>query len=82
MAKTVVYFSPDCSHCHEAMSYLSEKGIDFDRRNIRDDPEAAEEAKGMGEGRLPIIVIDGHTVTGFDKEKIDLFLRTENAPTK
>lgn len=67
----VVYYSPDCQHCKEAMSYLSERNVSVEKRNIQEDKEAAVEAEGMGEGHLPIIVIDGVTISGFNKEKVD-----------
>jgi glutaredoxin len=56
------------------MEYLSRKGAAFTAKNVRDDPAAMKEMIEGGFMSTPVIRIDGHTITGFDRAKIDAAL--------
>lgn len=75
MAKEViVYSSNTCPHCVTAKEYLTEKGISFIEKNIQTDPEARKELMKKGIMAVPVLVIDGETIVGFDKNKVDELL--------
>lgn len=53
------------------MDYLEEKGIDYTEKNVQTDNEARQELMAMGHMGVPVLVIDGEEIVGFDKDKID-----------
>jgi glutaredoxin 3 len=61
--------------CHQAKEYLSQKGIQFQERDIAQDPGALADVKKLGYMTTPVIVIDDSVVVGFDADKIDQALR-------
>lgn len=71
-----VYSTPTCPYCKMAKEYLSSKGISFQDIDVSSDKSALEEmvrvSKQMG---VPVIVIDGEVIVGFDKNRIDSLLQ-------
>lgn len=57
--------------CNQAEEYLSQKGIQFQEKDIAQDPSALADLKKLGYMTTPVIVIDGSVIVGFDAEKID-----------
>jgi glutaredoxin 3 len=57
--------------CNQAKEYLSQKGIQFQEKDIAQDPSALADLKKLGYMTTPVIVIDGSVIVGFDAEKID-----------
>lgn len=71
MANVTVYTSSTCPHCVTAKDYLKEKNVEFVEKNVQTDPEARKELIKMGHMGVPVVVIDGEEIVGFDKAKID-----------
>ena len=73
--KVIVYSTPTCPWCTKAKQYLTQIGVDFEEKDVSVDVRAAKEmvelTKQMG---VPVIVIDGNPVVGFDKKRIDQLL--------
>jgi glutaredoxin len=61
--------------CNQAKEYLSQKGINFQDRDITQDPSALPDLKKLGYMTTPVTVIDGSVIVGFDPEKIDRALQ-------
>ena len=61
--------------CDQAKEYLSQKGPEFQERDIAQDPGALADLKKLGYMTTPVIVIDGSVIVGFDAEKIDQALQ-------
>lgn len=57
-----------------AKEYLDDRGISYTEKNIQTDQSARKELMGMGHMGVPVIVIDGEEVVGFDRNKIDQLL--------
>ena len=74
MADVKVYTSNTCPYCVSAKDYLTEKGIEYTERNVQTDKEARKELMAMGHMGVPVLVIDGEELVGFDKAKIDSLL--------
>ena len=53
---------------------MQEKGVDYTEKNIQTDKEARKELMNMGHMGVPVILIDGEEIVGFDKTKIDQLL--------
>ena len=57
--------------CDQAKEYLSQQGIEFQERDIAQDPSALADLKKLGYMTTPVIVIDSSVIVGFDAAKID-----------
>ena len=70
-----VYTSPTCGYCHQVNRYLSERGVQFTERDISVDRAAAEDMiRQTGQTGVPVIVVDGEAVVGFDRPRLDQLL--------
>jgi glutaredoxin 3 len=61
--------------CDQAKEYLSQKGIQFQEKDIALDRSALIDLKKLGYMTTPVIVIDGSVIVGFDADKIDQALQ-------
>jgi glutaredoxin len=51
-------------------AWLSQRQVPYVEKNVREDPAALEELKGMGYNSVPVTVIDGERIVGFDVERL------------
>jgi glutaredoxin 3 len=61
--------------CDKAKEYLSQKGIQFQEKDIMQDSTALDDLKKLGYMTTPVIVVDSAVIVGFDTDKIDAALR-------
>jgi glutaredoxin 3 len=61
-------------YCTKVKEYLSQKGIRYVERNVSTDRTAMNDLRSMGIMTLPLTMIDGEAVTGFNQEKFDALL--------
>lgn len=67
-----IYSTPTCPYCTMAKQYISSKGVSYDDINVASDQQKAQEMVELtGQMGVPVIVIDGSVIIGFDKPKID-----------
>lgn len=52
------------------MEFLSQNGVEFTEKNIREDLDAMQDMVKMGSQATPTTVIDGEVIIGFDREKL------------
>ncbi len=74
MKNVVVYTSNTCPYCTLAKDYLEEKGVSYTEKNVQTDKTARQELMNMGHMGVPVVVIDGEEIVGFDKDKIESLL--------
>jgi glutaredoxin-like YruB-family protein len=75
MKEIKIYSTPTCPYCKMAKEYLSSKNIPYQDLDVSVDKAALEEmVKLSGQMGVPVIVIDGEVVMGFDKTKIDALI--------
>ncbi len=72
--KIVVFTSNSWPHCVTAKEFLREKGFEYEEKNVSSDMEARKELMEMGFMGVPIILVDGETVEGFNKGKLEKLL--------
>lgn len=77
MANVVVYTSNTCPYCTLAKNYLSEKGVEYTEKNVQTDKDARKELMSMGHMGVPVLLVDGQEIVGFDKEKLDELLESK-----
>ncbi len=73
-----LYSSPTCGYCHQAKRYLAERGIRFTEYDVSVDRAAAEEISRLtGQMGVPVIVVNGDVVVGFDRARLEYLLSKE-----
>lgn len=70
MKKVEIYTSDTCVQCKHAKEYLKNNGIDFIEYNISNNQEYKRELIKKGYLSVPVLVIDGQDVLGFDLNRI------------
>ncbi len=75
MKKIILYTNPTCAFCYTLKSYLQSKGFEIKEIDVDEDEEARKKMEEIsGQKNLPVTVIDGKVVTGWDKKKINKLL--------
>ena len=62
--------------CSKVKEFLSQNKIDFMERNVAADEAAVAELEKLGFMTTPVTVIDGEVVVGFDRDKLQILLKT------
>jgi glutaredoxin-like YruB-family protein len=71
----VVYTAPTCGFCHQVKVYLHQRGVPFAESDVSRDPQAAAEMVRLsGQQGVPVVLIDGQVVVGFNRPLIDQLL--------
>jgi glutaredoxin-like YruB-family protein len=73
--EVVVYTTSWCGWCKKTLSYFDANGVDYENRDVEANAEWAEEMHDLtGSGGVPVIVIDGEVIKGFNQAKIEKLL--------
>lgn len=70
MPKVEIYTSNTCTYCHMAKEFFKAHNIDYVEHNISTDLESRKALMKKGIMSVPLIVIDGEEILGFDEERI------------
>jgi glutaredoxin 3 len=74
-----IYTTPTCGYCHQAKKFLTELGVSYTEHDVSRDRAAAEEMIQLtGQMGVPVIVVDGQTVIGFDRARLQQLLAGGN----
>ena len=71
MNNIVVYTSSTCPYCTLVKDFLNSKGINYIEKNISVDMEARKELMKMGHMGVPVTLIAGKEIVGFDKRELE-----------
>ncbi len=70
-----IYTTPTCGYCHQAKAFISGLGVKYIEHDISRDRAAAEEMVRLtGQIGVPVIVVDGQAVIGFDRASLQELL--------
>jgi glutaredoxin len=72
--EVVVYSGPGCAPCEQVKRFLTERGVSYDVRNVRDNRDYLMELRDLGYLSVPVTVIRGQVIKGFDLEKLEAAL--------
>ncbi|HTC93894.1 MAG TPA: glutaredoxin domain-containing protein [Terriglobales bacterium] len=74
--KAVILFcQAGCPPCEWAKIYLEGRGISFQERDVRSDPEAVRELVEIYQSHsTPTIIVGGKVMIGFDPERLEELL--------
>lgn len=75
--KITVYSTSTCAACKQAKAFITEKGFEYENKDVGEDAKAREEmmTKNGGIISVPTIEIDGQIIIGYDAEKIESALQ-------
>ncbi|MDF2855190.1 MAG: NrdH-redoxin [Neobacillus sp.] len=75
MREVIVYSQEGCRPCTEVKLWLKENGIDFEERNIRENPTYLNEIVDLGASATPATVINDdngkEVILGFDLDRFE-----------
>lgn len=78
MPKVEIYTTPSCPYCHTAKEYFKSKSIDYLEYDVSKDIQKRQEMlKLVGQIAVPVIVINGQAILGFNKAKVNELLNTK-----
>ena len=60
--------------CGKVKEFLSQNNIDFTDRDVSKDDSALAELEKLGYMTTPVILVDGETVVGFDRARLEELL--------
>ena len=73
--KVVLYTTPTCGYCRQAKDHLKRHRVPFAEVDVsRDERAAADMRRRSGQSAVPVVLIDGRAIVGFDKSRIDRLL--------
>ena len=64
-----------------AKEFLSQRGVPYIEKDVSRDRRAASELQQLGQRGVPVIMVDGHMVVGFDRAQLEHLLAQANAAT-
>ncbi len=65
-SEIILYSARMCGDCQELKSFLDKNGVDYELRDIREQPRYAEELEQRtGKQGVPFLVIDGEWIRGY-----------------
>jgi glutaredoxin-like YruB-family protein len=66
-----IYSTPTCHFCQMAKEFFAENNIQFTNHDVSVDADKRNEMISMtGQLGVPVIVVDGTVMVGFDREKV------------
>jgi len=75
MKEVIIYSTPTCIYCNAAKVFFKEKGVAYTEHNVAVDPERRKEMiEKSGQMGVPVILIGGEIVVGFNQPKIKQLL--------
>jgi glutaredoxin-like YruB-family protein len=77
-----IYTTPTCGYCHQAKKFLAKLGVNYTEYDVSRDRSAAEKMVSLsGQMGVPVIVVDGQVIIGFDRARLEqLFARANKHP--
>ena len=74
MKNVEIYTSDTCPQCIMAKEYLKNRNVEYKEYNISKNSEARKELIRMGYMSVPVLMIDGEHVLGFDLKRMEMLL--------
>ena len=71
MKKVTIYSTPTCHFCAMAKEYFKANGFKYDEFDVASNLEKRKEMmEKSGQLGVPVIIIDGQVVVGFDRPRL------------
>ena len=73
--KVVIYTTPTCTYCHMAIDYFKANNIKYEEQDASDPKIGQALFERTGQLAVPVIDIGGRIVVGFDRGRIEGYLK-------
>lgn len=71
----LVYSKNNCVPCNHIKALFANNGVEFEERNVSNNPEFVDEVRALGYQSVPLVVKDGEVVSnGLQMDKISPLL--------
>ena len=70
----IIYTQPTCQACQRLKSYLKQKSVEYEERDVTENDQAFSELQQLGFTTTPVILVGDEVVVGFDQEKLERLL--------
>ena len=71
MADITIYSTPTCVYCNAAKTFFKQNGVAYTEHNVAADAAKRKEMiDKSGQMGVPVIIIDGTMIIGFNQPKI------------
>lgn len=71
-----LFIKPYCGWCHEAVAWLDQRGIRYEKLDVTNDRESYEEMVRLtGQSMAPCIDVDGEILADFGTDELEEFWR-------
>ena len=75
MSGVIIYTTPDCQFCKLAKAYLNGNSVEYEEKDVSDDPQAkAEMMTKSGQSSVPVLDIKGRILVGFNVSSLNQIL--------
>ncbi|MEK7537282.1 MAG: glutaredoxin family protein [Patescibacteria group bacterium] len=72
MKQVKIYTTSTCVYCKGAKEYFKNKGVENEEINLSEHPDRIQEMiQVSGQMGVPVILIDGKVIVGFNRGAID-----------
>ncbi|MGV3774539.1 MAG: glutaredoxin family protein [Verrucomicrobiales bacterium] len=72
--KVRLFIKPFCGWCHEAIDWLDERGVEYEKLDVTTDRAARQEMLELtGQTLAPCIEVDGEVLADFDTDQLETF---------
>lgn len=72
MKKIIIYSTTLCPFCKQAKEWLTEKGYEYEERNVQENPEYRDEMlEKSGAMTVPILDIEGVIIIGYNTSEME-----------
>jgi glutaredoxin 3 len=80
LSEVVVYTTPTCGYCQQVKQYLAQREIPYREVDVAANAQAAAEMVNLsGQRGVPVVVVDGQVVVGFNRARIDQLLEARSS---
>ena len=81
MKKAIIYTTPTCSFCHALMEWLDSVDFEYEAIDVSDPVAAAKAEKELGHSidGVPLSVVDGQEIIGFDRPAFKKIMKAREA---
>ncbi|MBO8173030.1 MAG: glutaredoxin family protein [Bacillaceae bacterium] len=76
--KVILYSSTGCSYCERIRNDLKNWGLDFEERNVTENPDYFEDLHEKGIFSSPVVFIDDKPFIGYRPNAMKEYLGIEN----
>jgi glutaredoxin 3 len=71
-----LFIKPYCGWCHQAMDWLNDRDITYERLDVTADTKVLQEMQKLsGQSLAPVIEVDGQILADFDTGQLKEFWR-------